>query len=42
MKRISVDIGGIGEPGVPPILAAVPNALFDATGKRYNSMPIKV
>lgn len=35
-------IGGIGEPGVPPILAAVPNALFDATGKRYHSMPIKL
>ncbi|XPV70175.1 MAG: molybdopterin cofactor-binding domain-containing protein [Halarcobacter sp.] len=35
-------IGGIGEPGVPPILAAVPNALFDATGKRYHSMPIKI
>lgn len=34
-------IGGIGEPGVPPILAAVPNALFDATGKVYSSMPIK-
>jgi isoquinoline 1-oxidoreductase subunit beta len=33
-------IGGIGEPGVPPILAAVPNALFDATGKRYHAMPI--
>ena len=35
-------IGGIGEPGVPPILAAVPNALFDATGKRYRSMPIRM
>ncbi len=35
-------IGGIGEPGVPPILAAVPNALFDATGKRYRSMPIRI
>ncbi|MBN2824973.1 MAG: xanthine dehydrogenase family protein molybdopterin-binding subunit [Campylobacterales bacterium] len=35
-------IGGIGEPGVPPTLAAVPNALFDATGKRYYSTPIKL
>jgi isoquinoline 1-oxidoreductase beta subunit len=35
-------IGGIGEPGVPPILAAVPNALFDASGKRYHTMPIKI
>lgn len=35
-------IGGIGEPGTPPILAAVPNAIFDATGKLYTSMPIKI
>lgn len=35
-------IGGIGEPGTPPILAAVPNAIFDATGKLYTSMPIKM
>lgn len=34
-------IGGIGEPGTPPIFAAVANALFDATGKRYTSFPIK-
>jgi isoquinoline 1-oxidoreductase beta subunit len=35
-------IGGIGEPGTPPILAAVPNAIFNATGKLYTSMPIKM
>ena len=35
-------IGGIGEPGVPPILAAVPNAIFDAIGKRYTQFPIKI
>lgn len=35
-------IGGIGEPGTPPILAAIPNAIFDATGKLYTSMPIKM
>lgn len=35
-------IGGIGEPGTPPILAAVPNAIFDATKKLYTSMPIKI
>ncbi|MDD2267317.1 MAG: molybdopterin-dependent oxidoreductase [Sulfuricurvum sp.] len=35
-------VGGIGEPGVPPILAAVPNALFDASGKRYHTMPISL
>ena len=36
------EIGGIGEPGVPPIFAAVSNAIFDATGKRYHSYPIKI
>ena len=35
-------VGGIGEPGVPPILAAVPNALFDATGRRFHAMPIRL
>ena len=34
-------IGGIGEPGVPPTFPAVANALFDATGKRYTNFPIK-
>ena len=34
-------IGGIGEPGTPPMFAAVTNALFDATGKRYTNFPIK-
>lgn len=36
------EIGGIGEPGVPPIFAAVSNAIFDASGKRYHSYPIKI
>jgi len=36
------EIGGIGEAGVPPIFAAVANAIFDATGKRYHSLPIKL
>jgi len=35
------EIGGIGEPGTPPIFAAVANALFDATGKIYTNFPIK-
>jgi len=34
-------VGGIGEPGTPPIFAAISNALFDATGKRYTNFPIK-
>ncbi|GBU19643.1 MULTISPECIES: xanthine dehydrogenase family protein molybdopterin-binding subunit [Methylobacterium] len=34
-------LGGVGEPGVPPVAPAIANAVFQATGRRVRQLPIR-
>ncbi len=33
--------GGVGEPGVPPIIPSITNAIYHASGKRIRELPVK-
>ena len=38
----SMPLGGVGEPGLPPIAPAVASAMFQLTGVRLRRMPLQI
>jgi isoquinoline 1-oxidoreductase beta subunit len=40
-KDYNQPLGGVGEPGMPPIAPALCNAIFNATKKRIRNLPIR-